>query len=160
MSISAKRLLFAVEKGYTINNDGILFNPDGQIVNGQIDNNGYKKFSLRAPGLSNGEVAFHRLQAFQKYGNQIFEKGIVVRHFDSDKLNNSFSNILIGTHSENMMDIDPCIRLKRASHASSFIRKYDKNEVKAFYQKHRSYSKTMSKFKISSKGTLHFILNN
>ena len=31
----------------------------------------------------------HRLQAYQKYNNEIYNKGIVVRHLDGNKLNNS-----------------------------------------------------------------------
>ena len=50
-------------------------------------------------------------------------------------------------------------RLKYALNATKHVRKYDKQEVRDYYNSCKSYAKTMEKFNISSKGTLHFILN-
>lgn len=58
------------------------------------------------------------------------------------------------------MDIPKQVRIKKSLHASSFLKKYENDEVKKYYNKTKSYKKTMSKFNISSKGTLHYILNN
>ena len=82
-----------------------------------------------------------------------------VRHVNADRGDFSWDNILIGTHSQNMMDIPEHIRLAKALHATSHVRKYDKGEVRKFYNGCKSYKKTMEQFDISSKGTLHFILN-
>ncbi len=49
-------------------------------------------------------VKVHRLQAYQLFGDKIFEPGVVVRHLDSDTKNNSLSNIAIGTYKDNHMD--------------------------------------------------------
>ena len=105
-------------------------------------------------------LSCHRLQAYQKYGDKIYEDGVEVRHNNGESLDNSWCNILIGSHSDNMMDIPKQIRIKKALHATSFIRKYDKKEVKDFYTINRSYKKTMDEFNISSKGTLYYILNS
>lgn len=96
----------------------------------------------------------------QKYGDKLFEKGIETRHKNGIKTDNSWNNILIGNHSQNMMDIPKQIRVKKALHASSFLVKHNKDEIKKYHEKYKSYKKTMDKFNISSKGTLHYILNN
>lgn len=105
-------------------------------------------------------ITWHRLQAYQKYGEKMFEKGIVVRHKNSVKTDCSWDNILIGTVSENSMDRPEEERLLSAIRATKSSRKYDATEVKEFYNVCKSYKQTMEKFNISSKGTLHFILNN
>lgn len=146
------------KRGYTVSEEGIAYNPKGEKV-GHLGSGGYKRLKVRINKKGVG-VKIHRLQAYQKYGDKIYGEGVVVRHLDGDKLNNSWDNILIGTNSDNQMDIPEQIRIKRALTATSYIRKYDKEEVKNFHKKEKSYKKTMEKFNISSKGTLNYILNN
>lgn len=145
-------------RGYRITESGELLSPKGEVLKGTKNTTGYKRMSYKSKGKQIF-VDFHRLQAFQKYGNKLFEEGIEVRHLNGNRLDNSFKNIALGTHSDNMMDIPEQIRIDKALHATSFIRKYDKNEVRNYYKKVKSYKKTMEHFNISSKGTLHFILN-
>jgi len=57
------------------------------------------------------------------------------------------------------MDIKSEVRIAKSKHASSFIKVHNHDEIISFYKKEKSYSKTMNKFNISSKGTLHYILN-
>jgi hypothetical protein len=139
--------------------DGVLLSKKGKSVKGYLNDKGYKNGSFRVKGRSK-HFSFHRLQAYQKFGDLLYKDGIVVRHLDGNKLNNSWSNIDIGTHSDNHMDIPQHIRIARALHAASFIRKHNKVEIIAFYNACKSYKKTMAQYNISSKGTLHFILNS
>lgn len=148
-----------IDRGYKVLEDGTMLNPNGVKIAKYIDNRGYRSTSIRFDGVKK-LVHVHRLQAFQKFGLEIYATGIVVRHLNNNKLDNSKENILIGTSSENMMDIPKEQRLKQALHATSFVRKYNKDEVIEFHKKSKSYKKTMERFNISSKGTLHFILNN
>ena len=148
----------AFEKGYRITDEGDVIGLKGETV-GFTQTNGYPTFKIRSAENKNLNVSSHRLQAYQKYGEKIYEDGIVVRHLDGDKHNNSKDNISIGTYSDNYMDQPEHVRVSRAKHASSFITKYDKNEVRKYHEEHGSYAKTMEKFSISSKGTLHHILN-
>jgi hypothetical protein len=150
--------LWFYRKGYRITDSGICINPSGIEIKGVISNE-YIRINARYKKTFT-YCNIHRLQAFQKYGNKIYEKEIEVRHFDGNKLNNSFDNIFIGTRSQNMMDIPESIRISKSLHATSFIRKYDKKEIRLFYCECKSYKKTMDHFNISSKGTLHFILNS
>lgn len=120
---------------------------------------GYPAISVRV-GEKTYKVYWHRLQAFQKYGEELFKKGVVVRHKNSIRTDCSVDNILIGTMADNNMDKPMEDRLKYAINATSYVRKHNASEVKAFYGINKSYNKTMEEFNISSKGTLHFILNS
>lgn len=146
----------AAQKGYTITEQGDVFNRKGNPVKGHVEN-GYTTFSIRL-GDKIRRVQFHRLQAYTKYGDALFEKGVVVRHLNGIKGDNTFINIAIGTCSDNMMDIPKEERLKKSKYAASFLRKHDKDAVRSFYTECKSYKKTMENFGISSKGTLYFIL--
>jgi len=151
-------IIIAIDKGYYLNEEGKLFNSRNKEVIGNIYN-GYKHLSIRD---NEGEVKikFHRLQAYQKYKEKIFEKDIVVRHLNGNSLDNSSENIVIGSQSDNVMDMPKKIRLERAYYASSFTKKYNNNKIKEFYNECNSYKLTMEKFNITSKGTLHYILKN
>lgn len=153
-----RKEVIATERGYTIDKEGNVFNKLNKIVKGYLNNEGYRVFSMRHEGKT-PKVSFHRMQAYAKHGKDLYNKGMVTRHLNSIKTDNNFDNICIGTHSQNMMDIPKEERIKKAFIATSHVRKYDKEEVRGFYDKCRSYKKTMAKFNISSKGTLHFILN-
>ena len=150
---------YCYSKGYRITAGGRFINPKGIEINGN-KYSGYLCTSIRGfPKKKN--LLFHRMQSFQKYGVAIYEKGIVTRHFNGNKLDNSWDNILIGTQKENMMDVPENIRIARSLYAASFNIKYNKEEIKKYHLENgKSYIKTMNEFNISSKGTLHYILNN
>ena len=154
----------AYEKGYRVTRDGIVVNPSGsQIVEMIGNSNGmkYKRFGIR---LDTGErvcVYTHKLQAYQKYGDEIFDVESI-RHLNGNSLDNSFDNIAKGSRSENMMDVPEDIRMERAINATKSVTKYNntRDEIVAYYNICRSYSETMKHFGISSKGTLYYILHN
>jgi hypothetical protein len=138
-------------KGYRVI-EGNLYNPKGILIKGYIDN-GYRCTKIRYNSIP-VRLQFHRLLAYQKYRDEMFEEGIEVRHLDGDSLNNLDDNIAIGTHQENMMDIP---KQKRIDNASN--RKYDYEAVRSYYQETKSYKNTMKLFGITSKGTLNYILH-
>ena len=39
-----------------------------------------------------------------KFGDRIFEKGLLVRHLDGNSLNNSWDNLELGNQQQNMLD--------------------------------------------------------
>lgn len=148
----------AHQKGYRVTKEGVVVGKKTNPV-GWLHTNGYKRFKIRDHEGKNANVSVHRLQAYQKYGEKMYQEGYVVRHLDNDSANNHYDNIAIGTMSDNAYDIEPERRKQRAIHASSFIKKHNHDEVKAFHEKFGSYKKTMGHFNISSKGTLNYILN-
>lgn len=141
----------AISKGIRVLDDGTILGKRG-VLKGCLSNNSYLKINIRVEGLSKNVYA-HRVQAFQKYGDKIYEKGIVVRHLDGNPLNNSKSNIAIGTYSDNAMDVPKIKRVMRASHP-----KHPHRDIVNDHKSGMSYNKIMKKYNISSKGTVSFII--
>lgn len=112
----------AFEIGYRIDKNGILRNKNNDIVKCSINSRGYLKTGIRLNSKVIN-VLVHRLQAYIKYGNKIYDKNIEVRHLNGVKTDNSYDNILIGSHIENMLDIDENTRIKRAIIASKSRKK-------------------------------------
>jgi hypothetical protein len=149
----------AYEKGYYVDKYGNVFNIYNKKRKIYLDSKkNYYIFSLRF-GNKIMCCYVHKLVAYQKFGDIIYESNYDIRHLNNNKIDNSWNNINFGTKSQNMMDTPKEERQKHAKHASSFIIKYEANEIIDFYNKCRSYKETMNHFNISSKGTLHYILN-
>lgn len=149
--------IIAKERGYTITPEGVVFNPKGKQI-GTYSKNKYMYFSFRLNGKI-VKVYFHRYQAYLKFGNSLYEDGIMVRHLDGDLLNNSVSNIELGTNSDNMLDIPKEKRIQKSANAN---KKYSDDlvlEIKADRERGMSYKDLMEKYHISSKGTISNIIN-
>lgn len=151
---------YAHKKGYYVDSNGILCSPHRQNIRTCISPTGYVNFTIRIHG-ENKQLRVHRLMAYQKFGDRIYDPLMVVRHLDGNRLNNSSANIAIGTQSENRMDVPVDIRRRTAIYATSFVTKYNRDMVNAIkeYKKTHGYKDTMQEFCIRSKGTLWNILN-
>lgn len=152
-----RKEVIAYKKGFRVTVKGDLIGLNGN-KRSLYNNKGYYCFTLRFEGVSIN-IRVHRLQAFQKYGMSLYDEGIITRHKNSISTDNSYDNILIGTASDNMMDVPEEIRIARSIHAASFLKKYNNDKIKKYHKIDNSYKDTMDHFDISSKGTLHFILN-
>ena len=152
-------LIEAYKRGFRVSDCGNFISTKKGMHNQRSFKDGYPVIGVRI-GKKTIKIYWHRIQAYQKYGDYLFKDGILVRHKNNCKTDCSYNNILLGNQSENMMDCPKEDRLKRSIYASSFIKKYSKDIVKEFHSKSNSYKKTMDEFNITSKGTLHYILNN
>ena len=124
-------LLDAYRKGYHVDKDGNAFSPSGRQLKVWIHSKTrsiYYVFSINLNGKVY-KVFVSRLQALQKFGDELFKEGIEVRHLNNNSLDNSWDNIIIGTHQENMMDIPRELRLKFSEAACSKTRKLTKENV-------------------------------
>ena len=151
---------YAYDKGYRVTFNGDMINPNGDKV-GHLNSSGYLKHKIRfGPHKEGKHKSFlvSRLQAYQKYGEAIYCPGIVVRHLNGIKTDNSCDNIRIGNTRDNILDIPKEDRIKNAIKASRKIAKYDAEEIRRYYNKVKSYKKTMKKFNIPSKGSLWDVL--
>ena len=82
-----------LKRDYKILKDGTLLNPFGKTV-GSISGKGYLKiqvtlFDLKEQKNKVKEGFLHRIQAFKKYGKQLYKEGVNVSHLDDNKLINS-----------------------------------------------------------------------
>lgn len=152
-SLLSNALLDLVEKGYTMSKEGILYNPSGKEVKGCDNGKGYLKIGYRYLIYPSLPISFHRIQGYLKFGNKIFEKGMMIRHLDNNSLNNHWDNIGIGTSQDNQLDIP---LEKRRIMASS--PKYNHQDIINDYKSGMSYKQLMEKYSISSKGTISHIV--
>ena len=152
----------AYEKGYRVK-DNCVYSPfKKQLLKLQTSQSGYLHFNIKLQRKSI-KVFLHRLVAYEKYKDKLFDQGIVVRHLNGNQKDNSFDNICIGTQQENMFDRKPEDRLQHAIKAARANKKFTNEKISYIKQKHlegMGYKALMEKFQISSKGTLHYILNN
>lgn len=159
LSLKNRALLLAVEKGYKLSDNGnSVINKNGNKLKLR-DIEGYLSFAVR---IQNNAmyIKVHRLVAYFKYGNKIFNEGTEVRHKNSNKYDNSFENILIGTHSENMLDTDKEERIKRAIHASNKTRRFTDEEIidiRKDREKGLSYKQLCIKYN-TSKSSINYII--
>ena len=160
MSQAKTALIQAYEKGYLVRDNLVYGIVKKQPLKLRCSHSGYLFFNLKL-GRKTLKVFLHRLVAYEKYQDKLFQPGILVRHLNGNSKDNSFENICIGTQTENMLDRDPEERLKHAIKASSSIRKFTNekvNQIKSDHSNGLGYKDLMEKYCISSKGTLHYIL--
>ena len=117
----------AYDKGYRVTKDGYLLNSKGRKI-GRVNSSGYEQTSLKT-NKKYIYIATHRLQAYQKYGDKLYEDGIVVRHLNGNRLDNSWNNIAMGTQKDNAMDIPKEVRIKRAISGAKANIKYPKDFI-------------------------------
>lgn len=154
----------ALIKGYTVTKEGILLNRNGVHVRGKIKDRkrDYYSFDIRiGPRSENKKVhcMIHRLQAYQKFGDDIYKEGIVIRHLNGDRYDNSYDNIDIGTIKDNKNDIP---RELISINCGQISRKYSEEVIESIREDRKNgytYKQLMSKYNITSKGTIHYILN-
>ncbi len=162
MNSSQLAVVTAYQKGYRVRNNSVIGISKGKPLKLMTGTTGYFYFSIKI-SRKVLRVYIHRLVAYEKFGDKIFDCNIVVRHINGNQKDNSFENICIGSQSENMLDRKPEERLKHAIKASRANRKFTNeqiNQIRKLHSDGLGYKFLMEKFKISSKSTLHYILNN
>lgn len=152
-----------IDKGYSMGKTGKLFNPNGVEVVGS-DLGGYMSTWQRLKGTESIQIRFHQIQAYQKFGEKMFEKGIVVRHLDGNPLNNHWDNIAIGTQSDNMLDIPKKIRKEmvlRATRANqnNIRSKKDRELIYKYLSEGKTYRWIIDNTCATSLGTLSYMKN-
>lgn len=151
----------AKSMGYYVDKSGQAYSPRGNKV-GTCGRDGYMYLGIRVNRKKVIKVYIHRLQAYQKFGNKIYEKDLEIRHLNNELKDNSFDNIGIGTHTENMLDVPKEVRCYNSINAGNAAKRYSDEQAQEMYQKHlmgMSYKQIMKEYGISSLGTLSFIIN-
>lgn len=129
MSKSNDAVRAASSKGYVVTEAGDVISRAGKLRKLAIQppssgRPSYMKLSIKL-GDQSFPVPVHKLQAYQKFGEKMFEPGIVVRHLDGNSLNNTPDNINIGTQVDNALDRPNHERQTHAEHAASHNIAYD-----------------------------------
>ena len=155
-------LIKAYESGYRISDKGEILNPQKVKLNGTInDKLKYHTFQFRIENKTKS-IFVHRLQAYQKYKEKLFEPGILVRHKNGNHLDNSIDNIFIGTSKDNNLDISINNRILNTENSTKIKQKYS-NELIIYisykYVNGAKQSELSKMFNIPKSG-IHHILNN
>jgi len=104
LSLSKQCVVIAYEMGYRII-DNKLYKNEKFVSNG-YNSKGYLKFAVFHPLLQKlKNVHFHRLLAYEKYGNTWLYSKLLIRHLNGISTDNSWDNIALGTHKDNYDDI-------------------------------------------------------
>jgi len=138
----------AYEKGYRVTKDGCLIGLRRRRI-GSINNEGYERTTILNNNNKKLYIQTHRLQAYQKYGDKLFQDGIVVRHLNGNALDNSWNNIAIGTQRDNIMDIPKEKRKRDTSKGNKASIKYPKEfvlKLREEYKVIKNYNKLGRKY--------------
>lgn len=146
----------AVKLGFRVEKDGTL-TKNGKIIKVNSRHSGPRTY-LRT-NIVYKHVSYtlnvHQLQAYQKFGNELFKDGIVVRHLNDISDDNSWDNIAIGSYKDNSSDISE--EKKKLMIPKP---KYDYKEVKELREKGLTYKQIMEVTGIKSKSTVSRIIND
>ncbi len=102
-------IIIAYERGYRVSEDGIITSPYGNTLKISVSKNQkYPTFSIsKVPNVKNKYGVFaipmHKFAAYCFYKEDIF-KFDCVRHLNSNVLDISKNNLILGSHSDNNLD--------------------------------------------------------
>ncbi len=147
----------AFARGYIVTSDCEVIGNRGKPLKYWEDKRGYYYFRY---GHS-VNIGIHRMIAYQKFGDLIYEPNTQVRHRNGNSLDNSWDNILIGSPSENALDKSAELRLKVAHIAADKVKKLSIDQVKQLREDRKngySYQELMEKYNIA-KSTVSYVVN-
>ncbi len=143
-----QNVIWAFENGYCVEEDGTVISPNGKTLK-LLERKREGKTSYYTFSIQDKTIYVHRLQAYQKFGMAALEKGIEVRHMDSNSLNNSFGNLELGTKTDNAQDRPKEQRVALAKHAASFNRKLTDQNIEEIKQSNLSNIELAEKYSVS-----------
>lgn len=150
----------AVETGkWTININGQIHNRHGRLL-GYIDSRGYLTTGIRDEERITYHSSIHRL-VFRHFSKKPITNGLVINHIDGNKLNNSFDNLELVTHAENLRHavIKGLNDLKAASEkGASVSRKFSEDEIREIRNSKQTQKYFVLKYGVS-KSTISYIRN-
>lgn len=121
----------AILAGFWILFDGTITRY-GKVYNTYI-HYGYKELAFTYEKVPY-HCQVHRLQSYIKYRELMYKKGIMVRHLNGNKLDNSWDNIAIGTAYDNAQDIP--LEQRRQRGAKIHATRKKNNSYPKHYKKH------------------------
>ena len=169
ISNARKRVVIASEMGYTVLDNGQVYykklnryvNARHKSVRKNRHDLPYLIFSIKIDKVAM-PVHIHQLQAYQKYGNGwLLDPLMVVRHKNSNHLDNSVENILIGTTKDNYDDVPEHVNKLRRRKAARVTRKLSDSDIDDLRSKRElgaSYAQLMAEYGIA-KSTVSYIVN-
>lgn len=163
-SKQGKAAKYAYAIGMRVTETGEVIGVRNKILHTYRSSHGkyaYRMVSVNMAGVGRTAFKVCYLQAYQKFGNKIYKANLHVRHLNGNSLDDSITNIDIGTPSENMLDKPRTLRIKAARIAAAKLRRFSMAEILRMRKQHACGSRLIDlsrKYNIS-KGHMHQILN-
>ena len=110
------------------------------------------------------KVQVHQVVAYQKYGDEIFEPGVMCRHMDNDKTNFSAQNISLGTARDNYLDNSPRVTgklmeiMKREGRKRRKLSIQEADEIRGLVKNGETYQTLSIRFGLS-KSAISYLVN-
>lgn len=131
-NINQEVIRYLYNKGYRGTEDGRFINPRGKELKTKAkSNHKYAQSQVWFQGVRYN-YHFHRVVAYQLFGEKLFEDGMVVRHLNGNPLDNSWENLALGTNSENEQDKKPEDRTRVARIANSKRKNVNRYSMRRF----------------------------
>lgn len=158
-NLAEEALIAAHEKGYRVLPGNQVLSPSGRILSLVSRGGGYLCFCIKR-NRKNVFVPIHRLFAYEKFGDVIFDPDIVVRHLNGNNQDNSAENISIGSQSQNMMDIPRNKRKSMGKAGASKRRKFSDHQVQSIRDRviAGETQASLAKFYGVAKSTIFYIV--
>lgn len=99
--VTSEEIIWHPWESYFVSSTGVVRNSRGHILAQHVDTHGYLRVQVQRSGKS-CSVKVHRIVVDAFLGG--LSPGQETRHLDGNKMNNSVSNLAVGSHSENEMD--------------------------------------------------------
>lgn len=143
-----EQIIVAYKKGYRVSENGeTVIGATGKPLLAYAYK-GYLFFNMKHKQIAY-KIPVHRLAAFQKYGEALFNAACV-RHKNGVSLDNSQENLLIGSHRENAMDRKKEDRVKHALIASQKVMRTDWDQIDKERKLGKSYNELRDLFGVST----------
>ncbi len=161
---SRENVLIAHRMGIRVERDGTPIGTRGRPVKGYVNINGYRTvtFNLgKRPNRITRAVYVCWLQAFQKYGENFF-LAEATRHFNGNRQDDSWDNIVIGSDQDNSMDRPKEQRQRMAQAAADAARVFTEDQVlemRRLKQGGMSLRLLCERFSLKSKSHMSQIVN-
>lgn len=156
-----KLVSFCYKRGYRVEPNGEVFSFTGKHLKTFLYGDGYPAIGVRDEEGNTEILTIHALVAYQKFGSSIFKQGIEIRHLNGNKEDYSESNIALGTHLENVLDIPQKDRLRRGRNAgrtNSHLINQDVLDMREGFSNGNTLCWAMEKYGIA-KSTASYIKN-
>lgn len=140
MSQSKINAIFFYEKGYRVTAEGVPLNPKGRILKGHTSAKDGRLHITTTYMTKNIRCPVHALAAYELFGEPALNPNVHIRHLNGNPLDNSASNLAIGTSTDNHLDVPAAARTAHALKGARTVRKLTYEQAQALREAYSSGS--------------------